>query len=139
MDIHPSRQLLVFILFIHIGAIAAVLALPFPNVLLILIVLALIGSFIQNVRYFILRPNAQAILQLRFDPHKKWYLLRRDRQLLTVQLLENSVCTTLVSVLSFKVQEGKERGKKYSVIMFKDSVDPVQYRRLRMLIHSVSY
>jgi hypothetical protein len=98
LNIHPSRYLLAFILLTHIGAMLLLLALPLQWWAMLLIEICLIGSFIYNVRYYVIRQMPSTIIKVWPDETKVWHLLRRDGEILIAKLMSDSLCSNVVVI-----------------------------------------
>jgi hypothetical protein len=136
LDIHPSRYFLAFILLTYFGAMLLLLALPLHWWAMLLIEVCLVGSFIHSTRKYIMRRLPETVIKVWVNEHKTWFILRRDGQTLEVKLMNDSMSSQLFVILNFKGLSGTEKGKKFSVVIFSDSVELSAFRRLRAWLHS---
>ncbi len=127
---HPSRYLMLTLVFAHAVAAVAFLFLPIPQSALILLLSVLVAS----MGYYALR---DALLKL----NGSWIALRveGDQAVLinragdewAVELLRGSVVMPHLVVLNFA---GRERRRRCSVVLFPDSMDTESFRRLRVAL-----
>ncbi len=136
LDIHPSRYLLALILLVHIAASLCVLALPLQWWAMLLIDICLLGSFIYNYQKYVARRNKQTIVKVWIDEKQTWQALLRGGEVLTVKLLGDSISSKMLVILNFQVMAGPQKNKKYSVIIFPDSVTKISFRRLKAWLNS---
>jgi hypothetical protein len=102
------------------------------------IVLALIiaVSFLISLNKFILLRSADSILNIKSDKKNQWYLMNRSAELMTGQLCGDSICTRWLVILNFRIIAAKK--KNLSLLIFPDSIDAENFRKLRAYLYIVS-
>jgi hypothetical protein len=138
LNLHPSRYLLAFILLSHVGAMLCLLALSLQWWAMLGIEACLVGSFIYTVQKYIMRTAPSTITKVWVDDQDKWVCLQRNKEILSVALKGDSVCSNWLVILNFEDSPdlGKRTPKKYSVLVFPDSVTKTEYRRLKAWMNS---
>lgn len=131
LNIRPSKQCLLLLLFIYSGPFVIVGYLPWPIWAIIILECCLGYSLTRNIKRHAQLHDAKSIKKITYSKDKGWTLLTRKNELYHVKLLPNSTVFSWLIVLNFQLTTKK---KKKSILIFQDSLSPAAFRHLKVLL-----
>lgn len=127
INIRPSRVIAALLLMIHVTAAIVVTQLPVPIFARLIILLAVIGSFMWNVvLYWHRTPKS-----IRWQPDAGWLISDHRNRTESVELLPQAHLGNWLTVAHFRTMR---TGKRRSVMLAGDSCSGDSLRRLRVLL-----
>ena len=133
LKIKPSFQKWLMITIPHIFALFVIgfvgdLSLIVKLVLLIVIIISLI--FFSRKHLF--QSSKYAVLSIRQDSAKNWFILARGKdELKAVDLMSSSFVSNYFIILNYKPKYSNYLSNKYSVLITKDSLSTDNFRQLK--------
>ncbi len=131
--LQPSRYFMWLLLLIHMGTMLLIISLPLKWWAEVLIALVLLASLAYYIEKHVCHRLAKAIKSLTYLDKHVWCLTQRNGAKLNAILLGDSVVTSHLLILNFKIQLPSKIGGKRSVIVFNDSMNRIAFRQLRLL------
>jgi len=119
----PSRYSLLLLFVAYLGAIIITLVLSMP----IWLKWALVASCLFSLIFTLYNPLT--IVSLQKNEDDSWQLYDRKNRLWTGKLQGNSICTTILIILNFKVAEKR---RSLSVVIWRDALKKDEFRELRV-------
>lgn len=129
LDLKPSKQCLLLLLFIYSGPFFLVGALPWSLWAIIIIECCLGYSLTRNIRHYAQLRDPHAIRKITYSKEKGWALVANNHTVHLARLLPNSTVFSWLIVLNFECQKKK---KRKSVLIFSDSIPNQQFRQLKV-------
>lgn len=133
----PSNYLAILLLIIHGGAIACLWILAWPWWTKLLLALACLMSFVTLFRQHVLLNNPRSVVEFWQQSAGHWQLKDNLAELKTAKLADNSICTRYFVLLNFNCLN-KQHASRISVLVFSDSLDEKNFRRLRRQLRSTN-
>lgn len=124
----PSRRLAAGLALVGGATLVLVAYLPLHGGWRVALALVVAISGWYSIVVHALRHGSEAIVQLTWDGDNHWFVRRRAGHVQQVTLLGDSLVLSWLVVLNFK----PERGRRFSVVLFGDSLPPDRFRQLRM-------
>lgn len=126
--LRPSWWLFFMLFILHLLACAALICANFTLILKLLIGLLLLWSGYYQCWLRALQHSPKAIVKC-IATEDKWRLIDRSGREYEVELAGESLVTAFLIILNFGVRQP-------ALILFPDSLDPEELRRLRVLLLS---
>ena len=127
INIHPSRWLAMALAIIHAGALLILLIVHLDLSIKLLVILAIILSFLNCFYIHIWRKSSHSIVELVLNERDEWLLIRRDGQVLEPRLRSGAYVHPYLVILPFQY------GWYFTtVILTPGTVDKDTLRRLRV-------
>jgi len=127
-----SRTLTVLLVLAHLVSVALVWIMPFHAGVQFVTSLLLVASCLFHFWRDCLLIAPRAIVGLRFDQEYKCSYQLRGGEWFEAKLLGSSLVTPWLSVLNCRPDPGRSIR---SIVLFPDSIDVEDYRKLRVLLH----
>lgn len=129
LDLYPSKTLLAVLLLLHSIAIIALLMLPFPVWLILLLSALVIVYGAHLITTHALRNSKKSIRKIIWDANDDWLISTRIAENVKMTLQRDSFIHPMLTVLRFK-----QSGKFFpvSAILLKDNINENEFRRLRV-------
>ena len=124
---------LLFCLFIHLGAIIAIVCTSLLGFIKTPLIIIVIASLVIFLRLHVYRNSSQAIIKFQPTIDNVWLLTNAAQHSIKAVLQGNSVCSLYFVLLNFKVVDSR---KKISVIILPDGLSEDSFRRLRITVKS---
>ncbi len=124
----PSYLFAGILLFIHLGAVIALMFLALSWFVLLPIILIVLIHFLSSVRRYALLLSAKSIIKLWPKEKNEWVLQDKTGNYYPVKLRGNSYRSLYLVVLNFI---GQNNNKKLAVIILPDNLPEASFRRLR--------
>jgi hypothetical protein len=124
--IRPSRLIATLLVTLHLLALAACAPLPLPFLWRAVLVLSILGAFVNNGLLYLKRTPKR----LHWSPEEGWTLTARDDTDHPVELLPEVYLSPWLVVIHFR----DERAKRRTVMLAQDSVRAEGFRRLKVLL-----
>jgi len=131
LSLQPSRQLFGYLILIHTGAVLCLTLSAAPWWLKVAGVGICLFSVWYSIRKYALLSHPQAIVQCTALEDNLWLLTDRQGKQQTACLLGDSWRSRYMLILNFKFEQS---GKRLSVILPSDMLDPPALRRLRVYL-----
>ncbi len=131
LQLRFSRTLGALLLVAHLASLALVWITPLPGSVQFVICLLLLASCLFYLRRDCLRLAPGSIISLSFNQEGSCSYQVRGGEWFEATLLGSSLVTPWLSVLNFRREAA--RGMR-SVVLFPDSIDAEDYRKLRVLL-----
>lgn len=136
-ELKPSKMLLWITSAINLLAVVVIVSLSMGllyKLLLFIMVCANFVVFLQKYgwlnrfRLVVIQP----IVQIRYQGDNNWQLRDHAGSLMTAKLKGSSFSGLNIVILIFKISDVHWLWRRLSVVIFKDSIDPVSFRHLRI-------
>ena len=131
LQLRFSRTLGALLIVAHLASLALVWIAPLPGSVQFAASLLLLASCLFYLRRDCLLLAPGSIICLRFDQEGAGRYQVRNGEWFEATLLGSSLVTPWLSVLNYKPETG--RGMR-SAVLFPDSIDAEDYRKLRVLL-----
>jgi len=125
----PSRQLAMFLLLTHAGAVLLISLLLLPPGVIFVLAGAVVVSLYSNLRRFVGLRSKFSIVEAVWDSDGEWMLLSAHGEAMPAALLPNMTMYSALVMLHFRLLEA--RGTR-SLILTRDSLDRKTFRHLRV-------
>ncbi len=129
LELRPSRIFSVLLLVVHGGAAGCVLIAPFPWPVRLVLTGAILFSLCYTVSRWALLTGRRAIIRLAGDEPGKWVVTLASGKRLQARLLSDSFVSPHCVILNLAPSDPSRR---FSAIIFSDSLDRHNFRRLRV-------
>ncbi len=129
IELSPSRRMLVILLMIHGGALAALYPAALPLWVKLVLSVAAVVSCWRLCRRWVFLAHPKAVTSIRWDGSGECLLLRRDNSEETGKLLPRSYVHPLLVILLLSNREGKP---VHPVVIMPDMLNKHLFRRLRV-------
>ena len=127
MRLGASRQLLIALGALHLGALACAFANGLPLLAQCLLALAVLLSAEQSIALHGTRRAQRCVVLLIWDRQGRWRLLQRDGKLRDARLEHGACVHPKLAVLPFRCRDRR----RLCVLLAADMVDADQFRLLR--------
>ena len=132
LKIRPSKQLAIFLLLSHGGAMAVLYALTLTPWVQWSLALMVIAYLVYNMRTHALLSAPSAIVEAVWSARGDWTLLNINGEALEARLLPNSYVHPLLVLLNFQFLD---MNRVRSLVLPADSLDQQTYRKLRVRLN----
>lgn len=133
IELQASRQWLIFVVLVHLGALSCTVVSGAPIWLKIVVGLVCVYSAVANSWETALRKVPRAITRCWVSSEGQWALQNRAGQVVTARLCADSLVTRFLIVLNFKPLQTK---RVISIILVPDVVDTPTFQRLKLYLHT---
>ena len=131
IELKTSYILLTLLLFIHIGAVFCLWITAFALWIKLLVMSLVLFSLYYTILNHVFHCHHYSIDQLQQQADGSWLLYQHNGDCTVGELMGNSLVTTFICILNFKVYE---RFQPIAVIIVPDAVATADFRRLCMLL-----
>lgn len=118
-------------LFIHLGAIIAVVCTSLLWVIKISLIIIMITSVMIFLRLHVYRNSSRAIIKFQPTTDNLWLLTNVTQHSIKAVLQGNSICSLYFVLLNFRAVDSR---KKISVIILPDGLSTESFRYLRIMV-----
>lgn len=129
INLRPSKQCLILLLFIYSGPLVLSTLLPWPLWAIIILECCLGYSLTRNIRHYAQLRASNSIVKLSYHQETGWQLTDRQNRSHTARLLPSTRAFPWLLVLNFELYPKKTQR---NILVFSDSVLPKQFRLLRL-------
>ena len=135
LELQSSKIFAAILIFIYGGALICLNLSSLSIWLKIILTLFIIVTFLISLNKLILFKSAESIMIIKADKKNQWNLINRSGEFFSAKLCGNSICTRWLVILNFRVHEVN---KILSLLIFPDSIDAEDFRRLRAYLRVMS-
>ena len=131
--LYPSRYFMGMLLLLHVAAMTAILTLPLQWWAYLLISVVLMCSLYYYIRKYVYLTFKTSIKQFDHLGGNQWQLKQKNGDVLQATLEGDSVATSFLCVLNFKIRKESRFSRKRSIVIFKDSLGASLFRKVRLI------